>query len=161
MATASRSLRQTGLFLARVKSRSPDLSVHGTRSAVAELRTPEFRRDAREARMESVPVGMTVRWRVPAGEAQSITAALQSLMLQTRVAPGCAGCSVSTEMGALVVIRYVEGWKNETDLRRQVRSHRFSALAELIERATENPDVVFTLPGGSRGLDYAEEVRRV
>ena len=111
--------------------------------------------------MESVPVGMTVRWRVPAGEAQSITAALQSLMLQTRAAPGCAGCSVSTEMGALVVIRYVESWKNETDLRRQVRSHRFSALAELIEHATENPHVVFTLPGGSRGLDYAEEVRRV
>ena len=82
-------------------------------------------------------------------------------MLQTRAAPGCAGCSVSTEMGALVVIRYVESWKNETDLRRQVRSHRFSALAELIEHATENPDVVFTLPGGSRGLDYAEEVRRV
>ena len=82
-------------------------------------------------------------------------------MLQTRAAPGCAGCSVSTEMGALVVIRYVESWKNETDLRRQVRSHRFSALAELIEHATENPHVVFTLPGGSRGLDYAEEVRRV
>ena len=77
-----------------------DLSVHGTRSAHHELRTPEFRRDAREARMESVPVCMTVKWRVPPGEAQSITATLQSLMLQTRAAPGCAGCSVSTEMGA-------------------------------------------------------------
>ena len=64
-------------------------------------------------------------------------------------------------MGALVVIQYIESWKTETDLRRQVRSNRFSALAELIERATDNPDVVFTLPGGSRGIDYAEEVRRV
>ena len=77
---------------------------------------PQFRRDAREARMESVPVCMTVRWRVPPGEAQSITATLQSLMLKTRVAPGCAGCSVSTEMGAQVVIQYVENWKSETDL---------------------------------------------
>lgn len=111
--------------------------------------------------MESAPVRMTVQWRIPPGEAQAITAALQSLMLQTRAAPGCSGCSVSTEMGALVVIRYIENWQSETDLRRQVRSHRFSALAELIERATENPDVEFTLPRGSRGLEYAEEVRRV
>lgn len=110
--------------------------------------------------MESAPVGMTVRWRVPAGEAQSITAALQSLMLQTRAAAGCAGCSVSTEMGALVVIQYVESWTTETDLRRQVRSNRFSALAELIERATEHPLIEFTLPTGRRGLDYAEEVRQ-
>jgi quinol monooxygenase YgiN len=110
--------------------------------------------------MESAPVGMKVKWRVPAGEAQSITATLQSLMLQTRAAPGCTGCSVSTEMGALVVIQYLEKWKTETDLRRQVRSNRFSVLAELIERATEHPEIEFTLPDGPRGLDYAEEVRR-
>ena len=110
--------------------------------------------------MESDPVRMIVRWRVPAGEAQSITAALQTLMLQTRAAPGCAGCSLSTEMGAVVVIEYVENWKSETDLRRQVRSHRFSALAELIEHATETPIVEFTVPGGSRGIEYAEEVRQ-
>jgi quinol monooxygenase YgiN len=110
--------------------------------------------------MESVPVCMTVRWRVPAGEAQSITATLQSLMLKTRAAPGCAGCSVSTDMGALVMIQYIENWKTETDLRRQVRSDRFSALAELIEHATEHPVIEFTLPGGPRGIDYAEEVRR-
>ncbi len=111
--------------------------------------------------MESDPVRMTVQWRVPAGEAQSITAALQTLMLQTRAAPGCAGCSLSTQMSALVVIEYVENWVSEADLRRQVRSHRFSVLAELIERATDNPIVKFTLPGGSRGLDYAEEVRQI
>jgi quinol monooxygenase YgiN len=81
-------------------------------------------------------------------------------MLKTRAAPGCAGCTVSTEMGALVVIQYTENWKSETDLRRQVRSDRFSALAELIERATEHPMIEFALPGGSRGIEYAEEVRR-
>jgi quinol monooxygenase YgiN len=130
-------------------------------SALDVHRTPEFRRDAREAKMQSDPVRMTVQWRVPAGEAQSITATLQALMLQTRAAPGCLGCSLSTEMGPLVVIRYVENWKNETDMRHQLRSHRFSALAEIIERATENPDVEFMLPSGSRGLEYAEEVRQV
>jgi quinol monooxygenase YgiN len=110
--------------------------------------------------MGSDPVRMTVQWRVPAGEVQSVTAALQTLMLQTRAAPGCAGCALSTQMGAVAVIDYVENWNSETDLRRQVRSHRFSALAELIEHATESPIVEFTLPGGPRGLEYAEEVRQ-
>jgi hypothetical protein len=63
-------------------------------------------------------------------------------------------------MGALVLIQYSETWKTETDLRRQVRSNRFSALAELIEHATEHPDIEFRLPDGLRGLEYAEEVRR-
>jgi hypothetical protein len=63
-------------------------------------------------------------------------------------------------MGALVIIQYSETWKTETDLRRQVRSDRFSVLAELIERATEHPDIEFTLPDGRHGLEYAEEVRR-
>lgn len=110
--------------------------------------------------MESDSIRMRVQWRVPAGEAQSITAALQTLMLQTRAAPGCAGCTLSTQMAAVVVVEYIENWNSETDLRRQVRSRRFSTLAELIEHATDPPLVEFMLPGGSRGLEYAEEVRQ-
>jgi quinol monooxygenase YgiN len=110
--------------------------------------------------MESAPVRMTVKWRVPAGEAQSITAALQELMQHTRAAQGCSGCSFSTDMDALVVIRYLETWRSELDLRRQLRSDRFAILAELIERATERPVIEFTLPGGPRGIEYAEEARR-
>ena len=110
--------------------------------------------------MTWAPVRMTVRWCVPPGEAQSIAAALHPLMMKTRSEPGCTGCSFSTEMGALVVIQYIETWTTETDLRRQVQSNRFSNLAELIEHATEDPVIEFLLPEGSRGLEYAEEVRR-
>jgi quinol monooxygenase YgiN len=81
-------------------------------------------------------------------------------MMKTRSEPGCTGCSFSTEMGALVVIQYIETWTTESDLRRQVKSNRFSNLAELIEHATEDPVIEFLLPEGSRGLEYAEEVRR-
>ena len=81
-------------------------------------------------------------------------------MMKTRAEPGCTGCSFSTEMGALVVIQYIETWTTESDLRRQVKSNRFSNLAELIEHATEDPVIEFLLPEGSRGLEYAEEVRR-
>jgi len=63
-------------------------------------------------------------------------------------------------MDALVVIRYLETWRSELDLRRQLRSDRFAVLAELIERATERPVIEFTLPSGPRGIEYAEEARR-
>ena len=59
----------------------------------------------------------------------------------------------------MVVIRYLETWASEFDLRRQLRSDRFANLAELIERATERPDIEFLLPDGPRGLEYAEEAR--
>jgi quinol monooxygenase YgiN len=111
--------------------------------------------------MKSLPVRMSVKWRVPPSEAQSITTALQGLMLYTRAEHGCAGCSVSTEMGALVLIHYVETWETENDLKRQIRSQRFSALAELVERATADPAVEFALPDGTRGLEYAKTVRRL
>jgi quinol monooxygenase YgiN len=110
--------------------------------------------------METVPIQMTVRWRVPPREAQSITVALQGLMQQTRAAPGCDGCSFSTEMGPLVVIRYVEVWQKEVDLQRQICSERFATLAELMERATEHPQAEFAVSGRVHGLEYAEAVRR-
>jgi quinol monooxygenase YgiN len=103
---------------------------------------------------------MTVSWKVPQGQARSVTAALQAVMMRTRAEPGCTGCSLSTEMGALVAIQYVENWQTENDLRRQIRSDRFATLAELMEQATEHPVIEFALPGTTRGIDYAEDVRR-
>ena len=105
-------------------------------------------------------VRMTVQWFVPHQESGAITAALHALMVAARTQPGCLGCRLSTEMGERAGLRYVEEWRDEEDLKRQLRSDRFARLAELVERATERPDVEFRLPGTVRGLDYAEEVRR-
>ena len=110
--------------------------------------------------MESAPVRMTLRWRVASGEAASIASALQMLMVRTRSEPGCTGCSLSTDLGARIAICYVADWKNEGDLQRQIRSDDFTRLAELMEHATEPPEVEFALPSGTRGLEYAEGVRR-
>jgi quinol monooxygenase YgiN len=109
--------------------------------------------------MVSPPVRMIVRWSVPAGESRPIASALQELMLSTREEPGCVGCSLSTEMSAHVSVFYVEEWASEADLQRQLRSHRFALLAELMERASQSPTVEFVLPHSIRGLDYASEVR--
>ena len=47
----------------------------------------------------------------------------------------------------------------EEDLREQVRSDRFSRLLELMESASERPQLRFELGSETRGLDYVEEVR--
>jgi quinol monooxygenase YgiN len=103
---------------------------------------------------------LTATWRVPSDQARSVAAALQMLVGSTRTQPGCEGCQVTTELGDLAVIHYLERWKTEADLQRQVRSVRFSSLAELLERAIDTPVVQFLLAGHARGLDYADEVRR-
>ena len=109
---------------------------------------------------ESLTVSLNATWSVPSDEARSVAAALQMLVGSTRTQPGCEGCEVTTEIGDVAVIHYLERWKTEADLQRQVRSVRFSSLAELLERATDTPVVRFLLSGRTRGLDYADEVRR-
>ena len=106
------------------------------------------------------PASLSVIWRVPSQTSHGIIDALQHLLPHTRAEPGCEGCQLTTELGEVVVIRYFEKWKSEADLQRQLRSDRFAAIAELMERAAEVPIVEFVLPGKIRQLDYADEVRR-
>ena len=109
--------------------------------------------------MKPDPVRMTLKWSVTAGEARSIAGALQTLMIETRMEPGCLGCSSSFEMDQRATVKYFEEWKSEEELQRQIRSERFAKLAELMEHSSERPFVEFVLPFGTRGLEYAETVR--
>lgn len=111
--------------------------------------------------MVAAQVRMTLRWSIPPGESRPIVSVLQGLMVSTRAEPGCVGCSLTTDVGTHVAINYSEDWSSEDALKRQVRSHRFTVLAELMEHASERPSVKFTLAGSVRGLDYAEEIRGV
>ncbi|HET9234282.1 MAG TPA: antibiotic biosynthesis monooxygenase, partial [Candidatus Eisenbacteria bacterium] len=97
-------------------------------------------------------------WCVPAHESTFVIQALHMLMGATRSDPACEGCTLSTEMGETIELCYLEKWKSEDALRRQLRSPRFKKFAELLERSTQPPRVEFTLASGIRGLDYAEEV---
>ncbi|HTK68329.1 MAG TPA: hypothetical protein VL857_00875 [Candidatus Eisenbacteria bacterium] len=107
----------------------------------------------------STPVRMTVQWFVPSRESGFIVAALHALMVAVRAEPGCSSCHLTTDMGERAGLSYTEEWIGEDDLKRQLRSERFSRLAELMERATEQPKIEFALPDGVRGLEYAEAVR--
>jgi quinol monooxygenase YgiN len=102
---------------------------------------------------------MKLCWFVPPHELGPVSAALNTLMVAARSQPGYISCHLSTDVGARVEVRYIEEWQDEEDLKTQVRSLRFAKIAELMERATELPQIEFTVPGGTRGLDYAVEVR--
>src|SRR5262245_10688505 len=109
--------------------------------------------------MASAAVRMTLKWSVPHGELRPITTALQGLMLSTRTAPGCLRCSLSTDVHHKAEIRYIEEWNSEDALKHQICSNNFGVLLELMERASEHPQIEFTLSGASRGIEYAQDIR--
>ena len=109
--------------------------------------------------MGASAVMMTVRWQVPLGQSRRVAEALHQVMVAARSRPGCLRCSVATDVGKDVGVRYSEEWADEDLLRREVRSDRFTTLAALMESATAFPIVEFHLPEGIRGLDYVEDVR--
>lgn len=104
-------------------------------------------------------IRMTVRWQVPPAEARSITEALHAVMDAARRERGYVNCSLSTEVGKVVLLDYREEWQSEPDLQRQIRSPRFATLTGLIERASREAAVQFHFPAHARGLDYAKAIR--
>lgn len=72
---------------------------------------------------------------------------------------GSLGCSLSIDVREKAVIHYIEEWRSEDDLTRNLRSDKFAALAELMERASEYPSIEFVLPGSTRGVEYVEQIR--
>ena len=103
---------------------------------------------------------MTAKWEVLPQESGPIVTALHALMVAAKGEPGYLSSNLSTEMDGSFGLLYVEEWASERDLKRQLLSNRFTRLAELMERATRQPQIEFSLDSGVRGLDYAEEVQR-
>ena len=89
--------------------------------------------------------------------AQNVVEAFRFLMVGTRLEPGCEGCTVWVDGDSMV--HYVEEWESEGDMRRRVRSRRFTSLLGLIESAHDPPSVQFDFVTSTRGLDYVTQVR--
>jgi quinol monooxygenase YgiN len=109
--------------------------------------------------MGSTYVRMTIEWSVPIGQTRSITNALHSLAADVRSTHGCVSCSVSSDIAERGVVRYVEEWQTEDDLRRRITSDTFVRIVTLMEDAAIPPRIEFALTGGTQGLEFAEEVR--
>ncbi len=89
--------------------------------------------------------------------AEDILEALRFLMTGTRLEPGCRGCSAWAEPD--LTVHYLEEWETEADMRRRVRSPRFTSLLAVMESPQEPPKVQFDFVTSTRGLDYVAEIR--
>ena len=136
----------------RIRPASGEVQLHGRTAGMAPSEIPRSAMTAQQVRM-------TVRWSVARGEMSAISAALNSLLSETRAQPGCLNCVFSTELGARAAFTCIEEWAAEKDLMTELRSSRFTQLAQLLESSMERPRVEFSLPSGTRGIEYAEEVR--
>jgi quinol monooxygenase YgiN len=89
--------------------------------------------------------------------AAQLVEALRFLMATTRLEPGCLGCYVWAEADSTV--HYTEEWGTEAEMKRRVRSDKFTSLLAVIESAHEPPKVQFEFITTTRGLDYVTEAR--
>jgi quinol monooxygenase YgiN len=104
-------------------------------------------------------VRLTVVLTASLPRATRLVEALRSLMVGTRLESGCLSCSAWSEPDSSV--HYFEEWATEADLKRRVRSDRFTSLLAVMEAAEEPPQVTIDFSTKTRGLDYIAEVRRV
>jgi len=103
-------------------------------------------------------VRLTVALKAPAQREQDLVSALRFLRVGTLLEAGCLRCFAWVDSDGAV--QYVEEWATDEDLRRHVRSERFTSLLAVVESATEQPHVQFDFISATRGLDYAAEIRR-
>ena len=102
---------------------------------------------------------MTIEWSVPIGQARPLTSALNFLAADVRPTRGCVSCSVSTDFANRNVVRYMEEWQTEGDLRQRVAGEKFGQLVTLMEDASQPPQIEFSLPRGTKGVEFIEEAR--
>jgi quinol monooxygenase YgiN len=103
-------------------------------------------------------VRLSLALRASPRSAQGLLEALRFLLRTTRLEPGCLSCAVWSEPDS--IIRYEEEWATEDDIRRRIRSDRFTSLLSVVESAQEPPRVQFDFVTATRGLDYVAEVRQ-
>lgn len=83
--------------------------------------------------------------------------ALHFIIGATRFEPGCLGCSAWAESDSTV--HYFEEWETEADMRRRIRSPRFTSLLAVMESTKEQPHVQFDFVSAMRAMDYVAEIR--
>jgi quinol monooxygenase YgiN len=103
-------------------------------------------------------VRLTVALSAASGRAaQDLLEALRFLLTGTRLEAGCLECCAWVDSDSTV--HYVEEWETEADMRRRVRSSRFTSLLSVLESAQEPPRVQFDFVTRTRGIDYVAEIR--
>ena len=106
-------------------------------------------------------VRLTIDLSASTRAAERLVAALRTLILSTRGAPGCVDCAVwtGTEDVDESVVHYEERWLNEASMEGRVRSDAFTKVLEVVEGAHVAPRVEFDFVEKWMGLEYVERIR--
>jgi len=73
---------------------------------------------------------------------------------------GCASARLYSEIGNPECLNYVEEWKSEEDLKRNLRSERFVRLVAIMEIAAGPPALTFSHVIDGDGLEFASRICR-
>ena len=105
-------------------------------------------------------VQLTVRLVAAPGRVDDIVRTLLSVVMRpAQQLPGCHFAQVYQRINEPQEVDYVEEWDDLAGLRPQLNCERFSRLLELVEMATEAPEVEFRWISETYGMDYVATQR--
>lgn len=90
------------------------------------------------------------------GEALEI---LGSMIEEIELEAGCLGCRLYKGVKDERVIMLEEFWNCEDDVRRHLKSKKYSKVLMVIEMASEFPEIRFDVISDSRGVETIVDVR--
>ena len=104
-------------------------------------------------------VHMILRLRTGAAGAAEVSRALRTVMLPAQRDRACLRAQLHADINDPDALCYSEEWLTVEDVIREIRSTRFNRLLELMETASEPPELLFRFISETRGLEYVAEVR--
>ncbi len=104
-------------------------------------------------------VQMVLRMRTGVSGAIELSRALRTVMLPAQRDRACLRAQLHADINDPDALCYSEEWLTVEDVVREIRSTRFNRLLELMETASEPPELLFRFIAETRGLDYVAEVR--
>jgi quinol monooxygenase YgiN len=89
---------------------------------------------------------------------EAVRGFLAGVLGQTRVQPGCLGCTLATEYEPDALL-YTESWQSKDDLLRRLKSGEYAKILESMELSTRKPEVYVYEVINQQGLELIERVR--
>ena len=105
-------------------------------------------------------IQMSLSIRSQSSRISELIEALRSVMRPAQLDRGCASARLYSEIGNPECLNYVEEWRSESDLKRNLRSERFVRLIAIMEIAAGPPELNFSQVIESDGLEFVSRICR-
>jgi quinol monooxygenase YgiN len=89
---------------------------------------------------------------------EAVRGFLAGVLGQTRVQPGCLGCTLATEYEPDALL-LTESWQSKEDFLRRLQSDEYSKILATMELSTRKPEVCIYEIINEQGLELIEKVR--